>query len=175
MFITARDGFKDISSSALDVSVSHAVRRRFVGQSSKKPCLADTGRHCVPGFLGFSSFCASSARVANPVGGLTSHLFSLSCSSPARGVRPPCVSALALLCRFPRRSHEEVQSPTSAPREELYTSLNKIYLSFDLWTAENSLAIIGVIIYYLSKDLKSRTKLIAIRTIEGPYTDKNQI
>jgi hypothetical protein len=33
MFITARGGFKDISSSALDVSVSHAFRKRFVGQS----------------------------------------------------------------------------------------------------------------------------------------------
>jgi hypothetical protein len=122
MFVAARDGFEDISSSALDVSVSHAVRRRFVGQSSKKPCLTDAGRHCVPGFTRFSSFCASAARVANPVGGLTSHLFLPSCSSPARGVRPPCVSALALLCRFPRRSHEEVQSPTSAP-SRIYISI----------------------------------------------------
>src|SRR5450432_2044108 len=53
MFIAARDGFEDISSRALDVSVSYAVRRRFVGQSSKKPCLADPGRHCVPGFPRF--------------------------------------------------------------------------------------------------------------------------
>ena len=53
MFIAARDGFEDISSRALDVSVSYAVRRRFVGQSSKKPCLADPGRHCVPGFTRF--------------------------------------------------------------------------------------------------------------------------
>src|SRR5450755_2154455 len=120
IFITARDGFKDISSSALDVSVSYAVRRRFVGQSSKKPCLTDAGRYCVPGFTRFSSFCASSARVANPVGGLTSHLFLPPCSSPARGVRPPCVSALALLYRFPRRSHEKMQSSTSASFSSLY-------------------------------------------------------
>src|SRR5450755_1566763 len=53
IFIAARDGFKDISSRALNVSVSYAVRRRFVGQSSKKPCLADPGRHCVPGFPRF--------------------------------------------------------------------------------------------------------------------------
>jgi hypothetical protein len=33
--------------------VSYAVRRRFVGQSSKKPCLADPGRHYVLGFPRF--------------------------------------------------------------------------------------------------------------------------
>src|SRR5450432_2322810 len=76
MVVTARDVFKDISSSALDVSVSHAVRRRFVGQSSKKPCLADPGRHYVPGFLGFSSFCAS-ARVITPVEDLPATFFFL--------------------------------------------------------------------------------------------------
>src|SRR5450755_3774639 len=53
MFITARDRFKNISLSALDVSVSYAVRKRFVGQSSKKPCLADLGRDYVPGFTRF--------------------------------------------------------------------------------------------------------------------------
>src|SRR5450432_530667 len=53
MFITARDGFEDISSRALDVSASYAVRRRFVGQSSKKPCLTDAGRYYVPGFPRF--------------------------------------------------------------------------------------------------------------------------
>src|SRR5450755_2853846 len=124
MFVAARDGFEDISSRALDASVSYAVRRRFVGQSSKKPCLADPGRHCVPGFTRFLQLlCLRQGH--NSCGGLTSHLFLPPCSSPARGVRPPCVSALALLCRFPRRSHEEVQSPTSAPISRNYDALRK--------------------------------------------------
>jgi hypothetical protein len=54
-------------------------------------------------------------RGVNPVRGLTSYYSFLSCFSPARRVWPPCVSALALFCRFPRRSHEEAQSPISAP------------------------------------------------------------
>jgi hypothetical protein len=52
--------------------------------------------------------------------------------------------------------------------------LSKIHLSFDLWNAENSLAIIGVVAHYLSKDLESRTRLIAMRSIEGPHTGANQ-
>jgi hypothetical protein len=58
--------------------------------------------------------------------------------------------------------------------EELHASLSKIHLSFDLWTAQNSLAIIGVVAHYLSKDLESRTQLIAMRSIEGPHTGENQ-
>jgi hypothetical protein len=57
------------------------------------------------------------------MGGLTSYLSSLFYSSPARGVRPPYVSALVLLCRFPRRSHEEVQSSTLAPIGVIYNSI----------------------------------------------------
>src|SRR5450755_3686264 len=95
MFVAARDGFEDISSSALDVSVSYAVRRRFVGQSSKKPYLTDLGRHCVSGFLGFSSFCAS-ARVTTPVEDLPATfsflpaLRPLAACDPLASLRWPC-------------------------------------------------------------------------------------
>lgn len=69
---------------------------------------------------------------------------------------------------------DRFQEKRIAVKEELHTSLSKIHLSFDLWTAENSLAIIGVVAHYLSKDLESRTRLIAMRSIEGPHTGANQ-
>jgi hypothetical protein len=69
---------------------------------------------------------------------------------------------------------DRFQEKRIAVKEELHASLSKIHLSFDLWTAENSLAIIGVVAHYLSKDLESRTQLIAMRSIEGPHTGENQ-
>jgi hypothetical protein len=61
-----------------------------------------------------------------------------------------------------------------AIKEEFHNALSKIHFSFDLWTADNSLAILGIVTHYLTADLKNQTRLIAMRPIEGPHTGENQ-
>src|SRR5450755_2162412 len=126
MFVAARDGFEDISSSALDISVSYAVRRRFVGQSSKKPYLADLGRYYVLGFLGFSSFYAS-ARVITFIEDLLATFSFLSAFRPLAvcdllaSLRWPCYAG------FPgaptRRCRVRLQRPSKVYNELLIAIL----------------------------------------------------
>jgi hypothetical protein len=42
-----------------------------------------------------------------------------------------------------------------AIKEEFHNVLSKIHFSFDLWTADNSLAILGIVTHYLTADLKN--------------------
>jgi hypothetical protein len=91
------------------------------------------------------------------IGGLISYLFPLFCSSPIRRVRPLCVSTLALLCRFSRRSHEEVQSSTSAPYNPYIIKKCPLPLFFDYDPILNT--------YYTSLRFLFRTFI--------PVSDKN--
>jgi hypothetical protein len=58
-------------------------------------------------------------------------------------------------------------------KNDLHTARSKIYISFDLWTSLNRLAMVGVVAYYLTSDLISRSLLIGLRSLEGPYTGEN--
>jgi hypothetical protein len=52
-------------------------------------------------------------------------------------------------------------------KNELTRSLSKIHISFDLWTAPNAIAILGVVAHYLTPDLKARSLLIGLKEVEG--------
>jgi hypothetical protein len=43
--------------------------------------------------------------------------------------------------------------------KQLAESEGQIYLSFDLWTSPNSLALLGVVAHWMSKDKKLQTTL----------------
>jgi hypothetical protein len=58
-------------------------------------------------------------------------------------------------------------------KKELIDARSHIYISFDLWTSPNSLSIIGIIAYYLDKDLVNRSTLIGIRKVKGAHSGEN--
>ena len=58
-------------------------------------------------------------------------------------------------------------------KKELADSLSKIYISFDLWISPNSTALLGVIIYYLNKDLQARSLLITLKEVDGSHSGEN--
>lgn len=49
-----------------------------------------------------------------------------------------------------------------------------INVSFDLWTSSNSLAFMAVVIHYIDKSYKVRTRLIAMRRVYGGHSGENQ-
>jgi hypothetical protein len=49
-----------------------------------------------------------------------------------------------------------------------------INVSFDLWTSSNSLAFMAVVIHYIDKSYKVRTRLIAMRRLYGGHSGENQ-
>ena len=50
-------------------------------------------------------------------------------------------------------------------KDELARPLSKIHVSFDLWTAPNTIAILGVVAHYLTPDLKARSLLIGLKEV----------
>ena len=58
-------------------------------------------------------------------------------------------------------------------KDELARSLSKIHVSFDLWTAPNTIAILGVVVHYLASDLKARSLLIGLKEVEGSHSGEN--
>jgi hypothetical protein len=58
-------------------------------------------------------------------------------------------------------------------KNELARSLSKIHVSFDLWTALNIIAILGVVIHYLTPNLKARSLFIGLKEIKDNYFNEN--
>ena len=60
-------------------------------------------------------------------------------------------------------------------KRQLYDEpISKIHLTFDMWTSENKLALLGVVAHYLDKTTwKNRSRLIALRRITGIYSGEN--
>jgi hypothetical protein len=56
---------------------------------------------------------------------------------------------------------------------DLATARSRIHVSFDLWTAPNGLALIGVVVHYLDKDFVNRSYLIALRRLKGAHSGEN--
>ena len=50
---------------------------------------------------------------------------------------------------------------------------SNIHLSFDLWTLDNSLALLGVVAHFVDKDYQLRTIMLALRRITGSYSGEN--
>ena len=50
---------------------------------------------------------------------------------------------------------------------------SRIYISADLQTSPNSLALVNIVIYYLDKNLKVQSILIGMRRVYGAYSGEN--
>ena len=114
IFVAARDGlrrFVERAGRERVVCGSQAIRRLEFEENRAWPTQAGTASQALSVSSSFYTSPAGSQILWEDLPAT----FLPPYSSPARRVRPLYVSALALLCRFPRRSHEEVQSPTSAP------------------------------------------------------------
>jgi hypothetical protein len=52
--------------------------------------------------------------------------------------------------------------------------VSKIHLSFDLWTSENQLALLGIVAHYLDKkSWTNQSRLISLRRIQGAHSGEN--
>ena len=58
-------------------------------------------------------------------------------------------------------------------KNELLDTRFQIYISSDLQTSPNSLALVGIVTYYLDKDLVNKSTLIGIRRVKGAYSGEN--
>jgi hypothetical protein len=58
-------------------------------------------------------------------------------------------------------------------QHELANAQSRIHISFDLWTAPNSLAICGIVAHYLGTDLKNHSVLIGMRRVRGRHSGEN--
>ena len=58
-------------------------------------------------------------------------------------------------------------------KKELIAAKTRIHISFDLWILSNSLLIVGIVTYYLNKDLVVQSTLIGIRRVKGVYSGEN--
>jgi hypothetical protein len=56
---------------------------------------------------------------------------------------------------------------------ELATARSRIHVSFDLWTAPNGLALVGIVVHYLDKDFVSRSYLVGMPRVKGAHTGEN--
>jgi hypothetical protein len=68
---------------------------------------------------------------------------------------------------------EEFKKKRLEVKVELITARSRVHVSFDRWTSPNRLAIIGVVIHYLDKNLINRSYLVGIRCINEAYTGEN--
>jgi len=68
---------------------------------------------------------------------------------------------------------EEFEKKRLEIKTELATASSRIHVSFDGWTSPNGLAIVGVIVHYLDKDLINRSYLMGMRRISGAHTGEN--
>jgi hypothetical protein len=60
-------------------------------------------------------------------------------------------------------------------KRQLYDEpISKIHLTFDMWTSDNKLALLGVVAHYLDKTTwKNRSRLLALRRITGVHSGEN--
>jgi hypothetical protein len=68
---------------------------------------------------------------------------------------------------------EEFEKKRLQIKAELATARSRIRISFDEWTSPNGLAIVGVVVHYLDKDLIDRSYLIGMQRINGAHTGEN--
>jgi hypothetical protein len=68
---------------------------------------------------------------------------------------------------------EEFEKKKLEIKNELIITRSRIYISFDLWTSLNSLALITVVTHYLNKDLNTRSYLIGLRRVKKTYFSEN--
>jgi hypothetical protein len=59
-------------------------------------------------------------------------------------------------------------------KEEMRTSMSGIYISFDMWTSLNYLAMLSVFAHYLDKGGARRSRLIGFKRVLGAHTGENQ-
>lgn len=52
-------------------------------------------------------------------------------------------------------------------------SRSNIHLLFDMWTSENSLALLGIYVHFVDKQYKIKTVMIALRCIKGSHSGEN--
>jgi len=57
--------------------------------------------------------------------------------------------------------------------KQLAETEGQIHLSFDLWTSPNSLALLGVVAHWMSKDKQLQTTLLGLRRLKGAHTGEN--
>jgi hypothetical protein len=58
-------------------------------------------------------------------------------------------------------------------RKELHLSKSLIYLSFDLWTSPNSLAMLAVVGHFVSYTGEAKSCLLGLRHVEGAHSEEN--
>jgi hypothetical protein len=59
-------------------------------------------------------------------------------------------------------------------KEEMRTSISGIYISFDIWTSPNYLAMLSVFAHYLDKGGARRSRLFGFKRVLGAHTGENQ-
>jgi hypothetical protein len=92
----------------------------------------------------------------------------LNCCSTA--LTPFFIKAYATVKRWILEKFKKKRLQVKA---ELATARSRIHVSFDGWTSPNGLAIVGVVVHYLDKDLINRSYLIGMRRINGAHTGEN--
>ena len=55
-------------------------------------------------------------------------------------------------------------------KQKIYSLKSKIYISCDLWTLLNSLAILRIIAYYINEDSTFQHSTLALKSIVGNHT-----
>jgi hypothetical protein len=58
-------------------------------------------------------------------------------------------------------------------KSKIQAAKSKIHISCDLWTSPNSLAILGIIAYYVDEDSKLQRSNLALKSIIGDYTEEH--
>ena len=84
---------------------------------------------------------------------------------------------------FLPRSHATVQKWLMAEfdkkklkiKQQLHEDfVSKIHLTFDMWTSENQLALLGIVAHYLDgKKWKNQSRLLALKEVEGAHSGEN--
>ena len=68
---------------------------------------------------------------------------------------------------------KEFKRQKAVIKDELANARSRIHISADLWTSPNSLAIVGIVLHYLDRNLKVQSVLIGMRRVQGAHSEKN--
>ena len=68
---------------------------------------------------------------------------------------------------------KEFKRQKTVIKEELANARSRIHISADLWTSPNSLALVGVVVHYIDKNLKVQSLLIGMRRVHGAHSGEN--
>ena len=58
-------------------------------------------------------------------------------------------------------------------KEILHAARTQIHISCDLWTSPNSLAILGIVAYFVDADGKLQSMVLALKEIVGDHTGEH--